>query len=267
MYANRILSIVLAITASIAGAPQSSARAERADDFSSKVITEFRTHFTALSLSRGLPLEVHVNPLALGTSARADVDEDGASITVDQGLLNSPRLTADGLRIILCHELGHILGGAPRKNVPMEWDGLIADDGLSVVSSEGQADYYATLVCFRKLVAGQAHHIEKVSAKKDCDLSHGANTEASKICQRAVLGSENFLLLAQDFPIAINKPDASRAPALIRDMYPDRQCRLDTFVAGALCSTQTTEFSLDFNNSAANECAQSQARRPACWYQ
>ena len=40
---------------------------------------------------------------------------------------------------MLCHELGHHLGGTPTK------------DSASWASTEGQADYFATLKCLRKV--------------------------------------------------------------------------------------------------------------------
>lgn len=44
-------------------------------------------------------------------SASADNDGITATVTVDEGMFNSPRLTPDSLRITVCHELGHIFGG------------------------------------------------------------------------------------------------------------------------------------------------------------
>ncbi len=287
MYTKHSLLIAVqltaAILASVIGTPKSSAREGRADDFPSvlrpsaiKVVAEFKSHYIGLAASNGLPLEISFDSQSALTSARAEIDEGGASITVDAGLMKSDKLSSDGLRVILCHELGHILGGAPRKSLPMEWDGAAAADGESLMSSEGQADYYATLVCFRQLVSGQDHKRElsldksspasKLTLKTLCDRSHGSESEGSLICQRAAMGSENFLQLSKTFEISFKTPSSDRAPATIRDSYPDRQCRLDTLLAGAMCPSLSRSFALDFNNAAKNECAQSLARRPTCWY-
>src|SRR5690606_11499441 len=51
-------------------------------------------------------------------------------------------ITEDGFALVLCHEIGHHLGGAPKVA------GLL---GLNRwASNEGQADYYATLKCLRR---------------------------------------------------------------------------------------------------------------------
>lgn len=134
---------------------------------------------------------------------------DGQRVEVYTGLLKSSRLTADALRMTICHEIGHLAGGVPRKNVPMDWEGPIDENGMSFLSSEGQADYYAGMECFKKIT-------------KD-------DSSVDRISQAGL----KFLNLVYDFPISIETPDLSVTPELIRDSYPGRQCRLDTIVAGA----------------------------------
>jgi hypothetical protein len=198
----------------------------------------------------------------------ASADNDGTTlwVVVHGGLLASPRLTPDGLRLTLCHELGHLFGGTPRRNVPPEWTGPRGEDGLSLMSSEGQADYYASAVCFRRLVAGQDHgksiNWEKVTPrlKNLCEAAWGRGTDESLICIRAGLGGDNLLQLVKDFPISFETPDLSKASNLIRDEYPARQCRLDTIVAGALCRD---DFPLELKDAG---CSQAEAARPACWF-
>lgn len=56
------------------------------------------------------------------------------------GLVRYPGMTIDGVTAIMCHELYHQMGGAPRYGRNTEWAAV-----------EGQADYGATLVCLRKL--------------------------------------------------------------------------------------------------------------------
>ena len=60
------------------------------------------------------------------------------------GLARHQAVTADGFALVVCHELGHHLGGAPQK---VDWFGR-----LRWASNEGQADYWGTAKCFRKLL-------------------------------------------------------------------------------------------------------------------
>lgn len=152
-------------------------------------------------------------------SGSADYGFNDVKVEINSGLLNWSRLTPDALRMTICHELGHLFGGDPRKNIPMEWDGPVDENGMSYLSAEGQADYYAGLECFRKIT--------------------NENVSSERIAKAGV----EFLNLVREFPIAINTPDLSVTPELIRDSYPGRQCRLDTIIAGARKSL-----------------------RPKCWY-
>jgi hypothetical protein len=142
-------------------------------------------------------------------AASADYGFNELKVELYTGLLKSPRMTPDALRMTICHELGHLYGGHPRKNAPMEWEGPRDENGMSFLSAEGQADYFAGLECFRKITS-----------------------EDVKTDRIAKAGFE-FLTLVFPFPISIETPDLSVSPFLIRDSYPARQCRLDTIIAGA----------------------------------
>lgn len=144
----------------------------------------------------------------LSVSGSADHGYQEIRVEIYRGALATERLTPDALRMLICHELGHIFGGAPRKNIPYEWEGHIGDDGFSLLSAEGQADYYAGSTCFRELV----------------------RNASSKRIEKAGL---DFLNLVKVFPISVNTPDPFITPDLIRDSYPSRQCRLDTIVRAA----------------------------------
>lgn len=88
--------------------------------------------------------------------ASADTDGKNYFVIVNRGLIENPKLSLDGFRMILCHEVGHLFSGAPRRPIPVEWDGPTAPDSLSFLSSEGQSAYYATAVCFRALAKNKS---------------------------------------------------------------------------------------------------------------
>lgn len=208
-----------------------------------------------------------------GETEEASADGDGKdmSITVSSAFLKSPRLSEDGLRFTLCHELGHLLGGAPRRHVPFEWDGPTAPDGLSFMSSEGQADYYAGRKCMREFLKQEKLQINRrnsnLSARLSrlCAESWKDSLADVSICERTGEGAYNMLQLTKDFDISFETPSTEVAKATILDEYPARQCRLDTVLAGALC-LQNDSLIFDFNDAEVNNCPAEFGARPSCWY-
>jgi len=252
------------------------ARAENAPnrlkDWQLEITEDFEKIYAPLMRASGRKLELNWRWDSDLNVASADSDGKTLKIIVHKGMLSSPRLSADSFRFVLCHEIGHLLGGAPRRSPPMEWNGSTAPDGQLWVSSEGQADYYASLSCFRRMIQGQNHRQALDNAStghlaptQPCNRIWGQDTEGSLICQRTSLGGWGMLQLVKDFAISFQTPDTSITPKIIRDAYPPRQCRLDTILAGALCKSEPL-LELDFNHHGANDCADPAARRPTCWY-
>lgn len=243
-----------------------------ANSWKEQIIEDAKTIYTPLSITtfnKPLYFQTSESP-TVGGSAHHEVSH--LAVVIDKGLLETSRLTPDGFRMIVCHELGHLFGGSPRRHAPPEWDGPVAHDGLSLMTSEGQADYYASLVCFRKMLELESSEsprpdLERVGPrlKRKCQEEAGFKGLELEMCLRAALAGEDFLKVVFDFPISCEKFDDSITPHLIRDMYPSRQCRLDTIVSGALCSEEQP-FVLDFNLMENNSCGQTYAERPGCWY-
>ncbi len=233
-----------------------------------KVIKELQETYSAWNAQNKKSLKFDYNLSQDTVAAYADGNPQQIKITLYGGLLKSKRVTPDGLRMMLCHEIGHNLGGSPRKDVPAEWSGETADDGLSMMSSEGQADYYATLVCFRKLVSGDQHQVDQTKVtprlKLLCESQHKKNADR-QLCLRTALAAKNMLEAAADFPISFETPDRNITPKTLRNEYPSRQCRLDTLLAGALC-TKEMPLQLDFDDNTKTQCSEIAARRPSCWF-
>jgi hypothetical protein len=205
----------------------------------------------------------------VGSALRNPVNE--FRVVFDSGFVKTPRLTPDGYRFALCHELGHLFGGVPRRDPPMEWDGPMDPSGKMLLSGEAQADYYAGRACFRKLVEGENHAKALAgreipdSLRKDCNGAWGKGSQDSLICLRTAVGSFDMLRLVFDFKISLDAKDPEVVEKTIESAYPSRQCRLDTAIAGALCSAPV---GLDLNGHDVAEfgCARGVGARPACWY-
>lgn len=192
--------------------------------------------------------------------ASADFTPGTYKVILHGGLLRSPKMTADLFRFTLCHELGHLFGGAPFRPIPPEWDGP-SQGGDTFMSAEGQADYYAPLECFRRIAGVAPKPKAPKSLVSRCDRAWGKGAD-SHLCQRAALAGYQLLRLVKEFPISFDTPDTSKAPKTIRGEYPSRQCRLDTILAAATC---TSRHSLDMRNELPR-CQTGPSSRPACWF-
>jgi hypothetical protein len=163
-------------------------------------------------------------------------EQDRPIVTLSGGMARHSELTPDGLRLILCHEIGHFMGGAPkalRGN----------SDRRSWSSVEGQADYFATAKCLRTLFAGDPEP---------------ARTE--RIIQAGESAARMFAAITGETRApSVKTPDRSNVFRTL-SVHPSAQCRLDTFVVGANCPIPA-EAGLDDLDPMIGACA-----RPACWF-
>ena len=198
-------------------------------------------------------------------TVNSDTDLEGNTWVVNSygGLGRYKGMTADGYAAIACHEIGHHLGGFP----------LFTGDTWASV--EGEADYFATLKCFRtvfasddnvKIVAGM--QIDSTVAQK-CQTNYPNNAAEIAICERAgmagrILGSINASLSNEAQP-AFNTPDSSQVNQTFED-HPASQCRLDTYFQAALCSVPAN-VDLGKTDYRVGACfGNSDGARPRCWF-
>lgn len=120
----------------------------------------------------------------------------GPVITVLGGLLNHPRMNQNVLSLLLCHELGHYLGGPPLKS----------RNGWS--STEGQADYYSGLKCAREFLSSEEEFLKSA----------------------LTLTSIYAEVTREPWP-QLDQCDTSVVQRTFYG-YPKVQCRLDTIIAG-----------------------------------
>jgi hypothetical protein len=264
-----MVQLILAF-ASLAGGPALSA--ENVPSYALPVLEEVRSVYAPLLAEEGGVLELEVKSESELVVASAHRDSlSSYRVVLHGGLLRSPRLTPDALRFVLCHELGHLLGGAPRRAPPMEWDGPVMPDGSSFISSEGQADYYASFVCFRRIVSGTDHRFAVQNREvhprlqRTCRRSWGKNEDGVGQCVRAALAGLDMLNLVMVFPIGFGSPDRTESERTITESYPARQCRLDTVVAGAAC-VDAAPFRLDKADAQLHGCHAGAGARPRCWF-
>lgn len=187
-----------------------------------------------------------------------------ANVLMFGGLARHPAITEDGFALVLCHEIGHHIGGAPKKVAG--W-----------ASNEGQADYFATLKCLRKVFV----HEDNAAALKKMLIPLRVTISCTKqfksrldrqICARSAMAGMSVAKLFQSMRRLekapnFNKPDTTKVAETF-DGHPAYQCRLDTFFQGALCDVdENTDVSQ--RNEVTGTCHPSLGDtvglRPSCW--
>lgn len=183
------------------------------------------------------------------------------------GLARRPEITPDGFTMVLCHELGHHVAGFPRTS--------------SWAANEGQSDYYASLSCGRVLWEGETELNEKAAdiipeyPKSLCDEQFfDDGIERVHLCYREMMaGNSTARLLGAlgGTEVEFDTPD----PAVVDrtdNRHPRGQCRMDTYMAGALCD-RSFDISLipgSEEEAAEQSCHQvngdTEGLRPRCWF-
>lgn len=185
------------------------------------------------------------------------------------GYARHPQITEDGYGLVICHELGHHLGGSPKK---------IFDSGeIGWPSVEGQADYFATLKCLRKVFAKDdneriisAINIPSYFYEK-CSLAF-KNSADSAICMRTVLAGIAVSAISADIRNtripSVQTPDLSIVERTY-EAHPLPQCRLDTYFQGSICPVSSS-IPLALDDERKGTCHKTRGHqeglRPACWF-
>lgn len=142
------------------------------------------------------------------------------------GMARAPGADLAILAGILCHEIGHVLGGEPRQTIQWaEWS-----------STEGQSDFFATKECLPHFLKAHPDWALPVdpAVLELCD----GNVLCARIAQTGVAMVNFFKRYdsQKSADVSLWTP-APAATELLRNVYPSHQCRLDTYLAGALCQT------------------------------
>lgn len=202
-------------------------------------------------------------------------DNNNPLIRVTGGMANHELLTPDGLALILCHEVGHFLGGEPKKlrgrSTKRSWS-----------SAEGQADYYANAVCLKKLfkLLPEFQHVADAKSIHDSNEKSNNSTQSryineinqlcdTPLCHRIALASLNVAKVYAttgfyERELSLIYPDESTVYQTLYS-HPGPQCRLDTLIAALRCEN-SEELTFKLNDPISGACDEPDFRRPRCWY-
>jgi len=165
-----------------------------------------------------------INRLWTDTTVNAQAYKQGNTWYVDMfgGLARRPEITHDGFAMVVCHEVGHHLGGFPFVQYPM--------------ANEGQADYFAMHSCAKTIWKQNDETVVDTYSKKICD----EYSNDTHLCYREMNAGQSLanLLAALEGGKKVNVQTPDKT--IVRktnDAHPKAQCRLDTYVAGTLCTT------------------------------
>lgn len=184
------------------------------------------------------------------------------------GLARHETITADGFRLVVCHEIGHHIGGAPRKT--SAWASPWA-------SNEGQADYWATLKCLRRVWNDEDNAAVIATMEIPAELSAkcGSNLsgEETAVCIRGGMAGLSVAKLFQALYTEVNAPkfETPDAKVVVKtdDNHPATQCRLDTYFQGALCEksfNENVEAKSEVTGTCHGSTGQKIGLRPLCWF-
>lgn len=233
------------------------------------VIEKFVALYEPDFKARGAVLKI--NSLWTNETVNASAEQTGItwSINMYGGLARHEAITRDAFALVICHEGGHHLGGAPKYK---SWFG---DDWAS---NEGQSDYFANLKCLRRFFADEMRGYRVVRTATNavyvdaCRAQHKMSIEA-RMCVRSALAGMQVAKLFQSLRKETASPDFAtpdqKVVTKIFDSHPATQCRLDTYFAGSLCKVAVGDAVSDTDfktGTCATEAGAKTGVRPLCWF-
>lgn len=198
-------------------------------------------------------------------NAYAQQSGDVWKVSMFGGLARHATITPDAFALVVCHEIGHHIGGYPKK-----WGRW--------ASNEGQADYFGNAKCLRKymevdLNTGVMERVDVPSIVEEKCNANFTDAEEIAMCKRGALAGLSLGNLFRALrklpkPLMFSTPDET-VVTRIDHSHPAPQCRLDTYFAGAICDKDAYD---DVSNTdlAKGLCARQDdyidGVRPLCWF-
>lgn len=233
------------------------------------IIDKFEKRFSPVVAAYGAQLKIDRKWESTTVNAGTFRDEGGKHwhINLYGGFARHPLITEDGFSLVICHEIGHHLGGAPKKNPEVAaWS-----------SNEGQADYFATLKCLRQVFEKENNELVirdleiPPIVNKTCLDSFDSNQERAICIRSSIAGLAvakiNSTIQDREFP-TFETPDENEVE-VTNEKHPTAQCRLDTYFMGSVCEVGH-QIMLSQTDEVPGTCHPSLGHhvgtRPLCWF-
>lgn len=206
-------------------------------------------------------------------NAYASRDNNNYIVHLYGGIARHPATTEDGFALVVCHEIGHHIGGYPK---------LVNEPDMEWASNEGQSDYFGTTKCLRKYFEALDNSAQVVSkmavpelVQKKCFATWGQSSKDHAICVRTSLAGQSmgnlFAILNKEPNKKLIKPDFTTpiqsSSTVTYDDHPHAQCRLDTYFQASLC-TVSHNIDLSDKDERVGACAnyKQDGARSKCWF-
>jgi hypothetical protein len=232
------------------------------------VITKLETIYKPIFEEKGFKFQVYrkwTDGTVNASAMRGTIFKNNRYVNMYGGLARHTATTVDGFALVLCHEIGHHLGGFPKVGM---W-------GNTWASNEGQSDYYGANKCMKKLIETYPQPFETITAdsiaKAKCESSSRTTFDAETCTRIAMAGKslgDLFAALGNTSAPKFDTPDMSSVTST-NDAHPKAQCRLDTYFSGALCDKNfDDEIPNDdeFTGACTKKDGAVVGMRPLCWF-
>ncbi|MBA2404198.1 MAG: hypothetical protein H0V66_05455 [Bdellovibrionales bacterium] len=235
-----------------------------------QVINKVQKIYEPIAVEHGAVLKIARKWSSSTVNAGTYRDEEGKHwhMNLYGGLARHPFMTEDAYALVICHELGHHIGGAPKKIIKKKQDWS---------STEGQADYWANLKCLRRVFKDENNSAAIQDAEvpaivtKECEASFRLKSETD-LCIRLGMASKALTKISAvarrtETP-EFETPDSS----IVTQHYfkhPLPQCRLDSFFQGALCQRDFATAVSQVHERPGTchpDHGDQTGNRPLCWY-
>lgn len=231
-----------------------------------KISGELESVYAPEVSARGGKLIVEKAWEASEVNAYAQREKGDWKVILLGGIARHKHQTADGFALIVCHEIGHHLGGVPR------YDGI----DIGWATSEGQSDYFSVMKCLRRYwqdsdnAAAIASKQIPQKLQDECGKNWLWNRDEA-LCIRsgmAGLAAANLFASLAWFSRTpkFETPD-TKFVTETSAVHPKAQCRLDTYLQGALCEARMDE---EMSSEVKGSCHETQGHkigmRPRCWF-
>ena len=244
-------------------------------------IDEIEAIYAPIISNMGAKLNIERNWTDGTVNAYASQQGKTWKVAMFGGLARHNTITKDGMSLVVCHELGHHIGGAPRKGQSAGGGGWWGGNGggaVSWASNEGQSDYFAVLKCLRKAWVNDNNQaiVKTLGAPKmvvdGCRKATKNDREDTALCIRTSMAgksvSDLFSVLGNLPATKFETPD-SKVVSKTDDNHPKAQCRLDTYYSGSICDVSMNE-DVSATDEVKGTCHGSlghkSGTRPLCWF-
>ena len=225
--------------------------------------------YAGIFKKQGLKLKIDASWKDNTPNAYSDQLGETRYIYLFGGYARLPLMNKDTYLSVICHELGHHLGGFPRV-VGSTW-----------ASAEGEADYFSTLKCMKNLLKDDPEN-ERIAlsldlpeeVKNQCQIQH-PHINDYYICLRSSKAAEIYGRINASLATPNSTTEISLLTPVTRRVfstnlsYPMPQCRVDTKLQGALCNA-SIDIPMGYQDENKGACSVKNGNpigaRPECWF-